>query len=237
MTTAADPTAVLDAAERRYVRDFLIDDVLAAQEPDTQRFLLATAIFDRFCAPLCEAALSGTLEAGTAQEMLARLERRNLFLVPLGERGWYRYHVLFREALHDRLVATCSAGTIAGLHQRASAWLEDAGLVEEAVRHALATGDEPTAAAIVESRVQPCWSGRSGRGWRRGWACCRGSLLQRRPALLLARGWVHYLRYQLRAIPPLLNAATALLDGPAARPTRRPPRRCAEKSTRCRAPS
>src|SRR5262249_45031126 len=90
---AAYSTAGLDAAERQYIREFLIDEVLAAQEPATQRFLLATAIFDRFCAPLCEATLSGTPDTGTAPEMLTRLERRNLFLVPLGEGGWYRYHL------------------------------------------------------------------------------------------------------------------------------------------------
>ena len=74
---------------------FLLDDVLAAQEPRAQRFLLATAILDRFCVPLCDAMLAGTPEAGAARELLTHLERRNLFLVPLGEGGWYRYHGCF----------------------------------------------------------------------------------------------------------------------------------------------
>src|SRR4051812_4625155 len=212
---AAYLTAVLDTAERRYLRDFLIDDVLAAQEPATQQFLLATAIFDRFCAPLCEATLNGTIDAGTAPEMLTRLERGNLFLVPLGEGGWYRYHLLFREALRDRLEATSSAGKIVGLHHRASAWLADAGLAEEAVRHALAIGDEPEAAAIVEHRVQPLLDREEWPRLETLLGLLPASLIERRPVLLLARGWVHYIRYQLRAIPPLLDAAATLLDGPA----------------------
>jgi LuxR family transcriptional regulator, maltose regulon positive regulatory protein len=208
------PSAGLDATARRYVHGFLLDDVLAAQEPRAQRFLLATAILDRFCVPLCDAMLAGTSEAGAARELLTHLERRNLFLVPLGEDGWYRYHALFRDALHERLTATASAGTITALHQRASAWLVDAGLVEEAVRHALATGDEPTAAAIVERHV-PAMLARE--EWPRVevWlGLLPRALVRRRPALLLARAWLHYLRYQLRAIPPLLAAAEALLANP-----------------------
>jgi LuxR family maltose regulon positive regulatory protein len=210
----AAQSAGVDAQARRYVHDFLLDDVLAAQELSTQRFLLATSIFDRFCVPLCDTTLAGTPEAGSAQEHLTDLQRRNLFLVPLGHGGWYRYHALFREALHERLTATSSAGAIVALHQRASAWLADAGLVEEAVRQALAAADEAAAAAILERHV-PAKLGREEWPQVERWLdLLPQALVHRRPALLLARAWVHYLRYQFRAIPPLLAAADALLAEP-----------------------
>ena len=42
--------------------------------------------------------------ASGGQEMLERLERRNLFVVPLDdERRWYRYHHLFADLLQARL--------------------------------------------------------------------------------------------------------------------------------------
>ena len=210
------PPARLDATARRYVHGFLLDDVLTAQEPRVQRFLLATAILDRFCAPLCDALLAGTPEASTAQELLTDLEGRNLFLVPLDEGGWYRYHSLFRGALQERLAASSSAGTIATLHQRASAWLAEVGLVEEAVRQALATADEPTAAAIVERHVAATLAREEWPQVERWLGLLPQALVRRRPALLLARAWVHYLRYQLHAIPPLLAAAEALLADPTA---------------------
>ena len=56
-----------------------------------REFLLKTSVLERMSAPVCEA-LTG--HAG-AQEMLERLERENLFVVPLDdERLWYRYHHL-----------------------------------------------------------------------------------------------------------------------------------------------
>src|SRR5262249_27785600 len=38
------------------------------------------------------------------------------------------------------------------------------------------------------------------------------SLVYRKPALLLADAWVQYLRFQLAAIPPLLDSAESLLN-------------------------
>lgn len=40
---------------------------------------------------------------------------------------------------------------IAALHSRASAWYADNNLIEAAIRHALAAGDQATAADLVES--------------------------------------------------------------------------------------
>ena len=58
------------------------------------------------------------------------------------------------------------------------------------------------------------------------------ALVRRRPALLLARAWLHYLRYQLQAIPPLLAAAEDLLANPTGRTTPRRRSRCAGRSPR-----
>src|SRR6185437_10739163 len=63
----------------RFVVDYLTEEVLARQPEAVQDFLLNTAILERLCGPLC-AAVTG---AADAQEMLERLERANLFLVPL----------------------------------------------------------------------------------------------------------------------------------------------------------
>lgn len=72
--------------------------------------------------------------------MLERLERSNLFVVPLDERRlWYRYH-LFANLLSTELSAE-EPEVIGELHRLASRWFEDHGLVEEAVNHALAAGD------------------------------------------------------------------------------------------------
>jgi LuxR family transcriptional regulator, maltose regulon positive regulatory protein len=71
-------------------------------------------------------------------------------VVPLDEeRQWYRYHDLFREALLVRLQAS-SPELIPLLHQRAARFYEAAGEWREAIIHALAATDYPSAARLIE---------------------------------------------------------------------------------------
>ncbi len=82
--------------------------------------------------------------------MLERLDRANLFLVPLDDRRhWYRYHHLFADVLHARLLAE-QPDRVAELHRRASGWHAQYGEPAEAIRHALAGGDVERAADLVE---------------------------------------------------------------------------------------
>ncbi|HEX2032733.1 MAG TPA: hypothetical protein VHS99_00990, partial [Chloroflexota bacterium] len=136
------------AGTHRYILDYLAEEVLEAQPAEVQEFLLLTAILDRLCGPLCDA-VTGRRD-GDGQELLESLERANLFLIPLDdERRWYRYHHLFADLLRARLRHRLAEG-VPELHRRAAAWLERHQMVEEALRHLLAAGDEAAAAALVE---------------------------------------------------------------------------------------
>ena len=88
---------------------------------------------------MCDAVLEGH---GSAR-LLEELERSNLFLVPLDHRrDWYRYHHLFAQLLGLEL-ATAEPGLVATLHQRAAAWHQQAGNLDEAIGHASAAGAFP----------------------------------------------------------------------------------------------
>src|SRR6185312_9061505 len=118
----------------RFVVDYLTEEVLARQPTAVQDFLLNTAVLERLCGPLC-AAVTGMADA---HEMLERLERANLFLVPLDdERCWYRYHHLFADVLRQRL-QRLSPERVTHLHGLASGWYAERGLVRDAIHHALA---------------------------------------------------------------------------------------------------
>ncbi len=85
----------------RFVVDYLAEEVLERQPDEVRSFLLETAIMDRFTGALCDAV---TGDSG-GKAMLERLDRANLFLVPLDDRRlWYRYHHLFADVLRARLV-------------------------------------------------------------------------------------------------------------------------------------
>lgn len=132
----------------RYVMDYLADEVLAQQLPSMQECLIKTSILDRFCASLCEAVCVETV--GKGNQFIARLEASTLFLVSLDGVGvWFRYHNLFQDVLRRQLAQRYSAAEIATLHCRASAWLASQGLIEEALRHALAANDIDGALSLL----------------------------------------------------------------------------------------
>ena len=134
------------AGTHRFIMDYLLEEVLAREPEEVQAFLLQTAILTRLTGPLCDAVTG----ASGGQEMLERLERRNLFVVPLDdERRWYRYHHLFADLLQARLYQS-EPDRVARLLSRAAEWCEGEGQVAEAVGYALAAQDFERAAGLVE---------------------------------------------------------------------------------------
>jgi LuxR family maltose regulon positive regulatory protein len=132
-------------ASHRFVLDYVVEEVLAGLPRESQEVLLRTSILDRLCGPLCEAVAG----EGDGQARLEALERANLLIVPLDdERRWYRYHALFAEILRARL-RTLHPDEVAELHARASAWHEDRGDDDEAIHHALRSGDLERTSRIV----------------------------------------------------------------------------------------
>ncbi|WP_127503653.1 LuxR C-terminal-related transcriptional regulator [Actinoplanes solisilvae] len=133
------------AGSHRFVLDYLLEDVLRSQPGDVREFLLDTAVLDEFTAELCDAVTGRT----DSRLMLGTLERANLFVVPLDERGqWFRYHHLFADALRAQLAAG-QPDRKARLHRAAASWYADHGMTAEAVPHALTGGDAGRAADLV----------------------------------------------------------------------------------------
>ena len=131
----------------RDIQDYLDEEVFGHIPADMQAFVLQSAVLDRLCAPLCGALcysddrpvrsnVPGSAHLhrragdpdtthGTTQlahDMLTRIERAGLFLIPLDvERGWYRYHTLFAEAIRHHLNQDAPELAVL-LQQRAAAW-------------------------------------------------------------------------------------------------------------------
>ncbi|WP_162182019.1 LuxR C-terminal-related transcriptional regulator [Arthrobacter sp. PAMC 25486] len=130
----------------RYVLDYLVQEVLQQQAGPVREFLLLTSILDRLTGPLCDAVTG----RDDGSHSLIALEHANLFTVPLDDgREWYRYHRLFADMLRARLLSE-QPGQIPQLHQHASRWYEDRGMLPEAVGHAMAAGDFERTAHLME---------------------------------------------------------------------------------------
>ena len=152
--------ATLREASTVNVRNYLLDEVFALQSEQTQQFLVKTSILDRFCAPLCAAVLTeGAVDGSAVEASRSWIETSSaagLFVISLDEvKEWYRYHHLFAELLRVRLHQLLDSQTVARLHQRAGEWYARHGLVEEAVRHFLASGDVDAAVRVVADHAQP----------------------------------------------------------------------------------
>jgi LuxR family maltose regulon positive regulatory protein len=171
------------SGSHRYVMDYLSEEVLARQADDVVSFLVETSLLDRLCGPLCDA-LTGRTDG---QEMLERLDRAGLFLIPLDEdRQWWRYHHLFADLLRVRLQHE-RGERAPDLHRAAAAWHEEHGFPDEAVRHATAAGDLAWAARLIELNVEGLLRRSEGATLGSWLSTLPAETLRTRPRLCLAR--------------------------------------------------
>ena len=128
--------------------EYLAEEVLGRQSPEIQRFLLDTAMLERFTPEVAEA-VTGRADAA---ELARRLVADHLFTVRLetGSDGeTYRYHHLFQAFLRQRRAAG-EPEALRGVHARAAvAWMA-AGQLADAVPHFLAAGNPQAAVQALE---------------------------------------------------------------------------------------
>ena len=133
------------AGDNRHVADYLSAEVLAALPPDRRTFMLHTAVLERFR----RLPLRRGPERTDSATVLQELANSNMFLVPLDARWeWFRYHHLFAELLRLELNNEDQEAA-PEIHRRAAAWCNDHDLVEDAIEHASAAGDESTVVDLL----------------------------------------------------------------------------------------
>lgn len=184
--------ALLDSV---HARDFLAAEVLEAQPPAVRAHLLASSVLDRFCAPLCDAVAEA--DAGSVEgegmggsEFVAWLERADLFVAALdSEHEWFRFHHLFQAMLQRRLLQVHGPERVRDTHRRASEWLSDAGLVDEAFRQAVRAGDEDAIARLGAQRGRSLPNDERWVDLGRWLERIPGDLAERDPELLVLEAW------------------------------------------------
>ena len=211
---AAGFTAAFTGSHR-FVLDFLAEEVLEHQSEKLRTFLLETSVLERLSGPLCDAV---TGRPGS-QALLEEAERAGLFVVPLDEvRGWWRYHHLFADLLRARLQAE-QPGRVPGLHRNAAAWYAERGLADDAIRHAVAAGETPWAARLIEHHFdERYYLVGEGTTLQRWLSALPDGLVRSRPRLLLAQAQLAIASGQVEEMEPLLDAAERAAPGVAGEP-------------------
>ncbi|MEO6888162.1 MAG: LuxR C-terminal-related transcriptional regulator [Ktedonobacteraceae bacterium] len=129
----------------RPLLDYFVTEILKAQPEQVQRFLLRTSVLTCLSGPLCEAVTG--IENGAAQ--LEAIEQAGLFLEAL-DGTWYRFHVLFAEAMRREAALRLGEEALRVLSLRASLWYEQHALTAEAIEAALLSHDFERAALLIE---------------------------------------------------------------------------------------
>jgi len=140
------------------------------------------------------------------------LENNNLFVIPLdSERQWYRYHHLFQELLQRRLLAEMGPARVTELHRRAAAWFAGQGLIDEALRHALAINDLDLAAQLMVAELRDVLNREDRATLDRWLRLLPDEFIQRHPWLLMIKVVVLGFAWQLATAWKLLDQVEALL--------------------------
>lgn len=186
--------------------EYLASEVLRRESPDVQQFLITTALFDRFCAPLCERLLQPADQAPAA--ILAYVERANLFLIPLdASKTWFRYHGLFSDFLRKQFPQEQAPR----LYHTASEWFEANGLIDDAIHYAAHANDYERTARLIEANYRALLL----RGeqaalldWMR---CIPKETVAAHPRLALTKGWAAVILLDMDAAAAAADEAEACL--------------------------
>jgi LuxR family transcriptional regulator, maltose regulon positive regulatory protein len=129
--------------------DYLGEVVLSRMDERTRAFVFRISMFDRICAPLAEA-----LGIDAAEEQLQALRMRNLFLIPLDQRGiWVRFHHLVGEFFRERYWRASPEQARECLILGAR-WMHANGDVEESVNCMIRAGDWKEATQWVAESLE-----------------------------------------------------------------------------------
>lgn len=170
----------------RDITEYLGEQVLASLPSDLREFLLGTSVFERFCAPLCDAAL----QRGDSHAMLQEIRRRNLFLASLDRsQTWLRYHHLFADYLRG-IARGMQGGAACAIHQRASEWFSTHSLPHDAIRHAFEARDLERAADLVAAFSGELVQHRGEHATLLGWlGRLPQTLVRTRPQIRIGLAW------------------------------------------------
>lgn len=184
--------------ENRYVMDYVVAEILSHQTPGMQEYMLKCSILNRFCASLCEAICSPDLDPPAGypdrhgSDCSETMDQDTMFIISLDDEGvWFRYHHLFQNLLKRQLKKQHKAEDIAKLHKTASAWFAENGFVDEAIFHALESGDKKASVRLIKQHRHDIINREQWFHLNRWLEKFPFDFLQSDPELLLAKAWLY----------------------------------------------
>jgi LuxR family maltose regulon positive regulatory protein len=215
-----DPALLEPQVDAQYVMEYFFTEVFSHQPQEITLYLMSSAILNRFCAPLCEAVRLPDGDSPTSKiggwDFIAWLKEQNLFLIDLdNEKRWFRFHHLFQKLLHNQLKRHFSRDDINALHNRASKWFAENGLIEEALKHALAGGHPETAGQLICKHGFDLLNEMEWSRLQRWLGMLPDDMVERKPELLVLVSWLHVIFSRFTELRTCLHKAESLYTTPA----------------------
>ena len=206
----------------RFIATYLFTEVLAQQSLEVQEFLLQTAFVDRFCADLGCALVHFSSPNSSAKTVIADIQQANIFIISLDEMGgWFRYHHLFQQMLQQKATAQLGQTAVLALRNRAGDWFAGQGFVDEALHYYLDAENMATATtaslsagtsaslsagiALIEQNSRNLLNGLERRRLEQWLDLLPEEIVWQRPRLLVAKAWLFYRHWRLRAMASVLT--------------------------------
>lgn len=188
---------------RNEYASYFHEEVLAGLPQNVRDFLVDTSILEELTPSACAA----VVDTDNARLMLEEVFERGLFLADLDrELCRYRYYTLFREMVLGRLKMRAPERA-AELHRRASRYFGSIGQYQQALDHAVQSGDKSFLVQQLEQLAEPMIYGgllyrvdelASDLPW---------DLVQKCPSILLAMSWRRSRRLAFKSSERMIEAA------------------------------
>lgn len=174
------------SGDHPFVLEYLADEVMAGMPAATTQFLFETSILPEMDAGLCQA-VTGRQDC---QTVLEHLYADNLFLEPLDQSlARFRYHSLFRDLLHRRLMEVTSDSRRQLLHQRACQALLNRQRIHDAIPHAIQAGDLTLATELIAAQAQAAMNVGDAVSLQRWLTALPEEILRTHPQLAIWQAW------------------------------------------------
>ncbi len=184
----ADPSSFIESftGSHRMVLDYLVEEVFNTLDESIKSFLLHTSILDRLSGSLCDFVTGQT----NSQQKLELLEKSNLFIISLdNDRGWYRYHHLFRDLLQQKFRHEQKEKTRES-YLKAAGWCSENGFTDEAIDYALSSKSYEDAADVLVNNIDGLFQRGEYAKMLRWTGTIPLQIIQKKPLLCLVYSWI-----------------------------------------------
>jgi LuxR family maltose regulon positive regulatory protein len=184
---SGDPQSEIASLERSggFSHSRFLGLLLADLDPEDLGVLTRVSILDDLHPDLCRFVLG----SGAESRWLERISSDTAVFVTVENTGWFRMHSFVRNELRRRF-ASFPSQEQSELHARASLWLAERGMAEEAALHAFASGANERAYELAERSLYEALIHRGRQGAVDNLlARIKTEELDKRPKLLLTKAW------------------------------------------------